>query len=327
MRRCLSPISSLLILLGSTIAFAETPAAAGSVAPVSAPEPPVAISTEPQRLRWNEDWPRFSAVEAWVTVTSATLAAGMVLGLDAPSARWRGGILFDEGVQKAVRLERRAHRERAILASDLLYYGMVAYPVVVDSLLVAGAVHGSSDVMAQTMLMDVESYAVTGFLATAAENLGRVRPMQSHCDKDPDFDVKCREKGANNYGFLSGHTAAAWAGAGLVCAHHQNLPLYGGGTADALACAGGVIVAATSGVLRIATDNHYASDIVLGTTLGFTGGYFLPMALHYGRRNGKPGAALLPSIHVRSQRDTVLFAWLVPDVTPSHYGAAVGGVF
>jgi hypothetical protein len=29
--------------------------------------------------------------------------------------------------------------------------------------------------------------------------------------------------------FISGHTLMAFTGAGLICAHHSHLPLYGGG--------------------------------------------------------------------------------------------------
>jgi membrane-associated phospholipid phosphatase len=265
-----------------------------------------------------------------MTVAAGFVTISIVLSFDPPAANWRGGILFDNAVQGGVGLRSQEWRKHAILTSDLLYYGLAAYPILVDSLLVAGAIHGASDVMAQTLLINAESYALAGLVATVAENSGRVRPLQDQCDKDPAFDVKCKERGANNYGFLSGHTAAAWTGAGLLCAHHQNIPLYGGGAGDVAACVAGVVGATASGVLRVVTDNHYTSDILLGSALGFAAGYILPTQLHY-KSKKKDGTAttrgLLPSFQMKHGARTVAAGVLAPDVSTTRAGLAFSGVF
>ena len=36
-----------------------------------------------------------------------------------------------------------------------------------------------------------------------------------------------------------------------------------------------------TGWMRMTADRHYASDIIVGTVLGFGGGFGLPLLLHY----------------------------------------------
>jgi hypothetical protein len=43
--------------------------------------------------------------------------------------------------------------------------------------------------------------------------------------------------------------------------------------------------ASTEGVLRIMTDDHYASDVLIGVGVGLASGYLLPSWLHYGFAN------------------------------------------
>lgn len=69
--------------------------------------------------------------------------------------------------------------------------------------------------------------------------------------------------------------------AGLICAHHLNVPLYGGGAPDIAACGTAVGLGLATGWMRMTADRHYASDIIVGTVLGFGGGFGLPLLLHY----------------------------------------------
>src|SRR5262249_22472634 len=86
----------------------------------------------------------------------------------------------------------------------------------------------------------------------------------------------------------------SFTSAGLTCAHHTHLPLYGGGAVDIIACAVVLTAAAAEPVLRIAADHHYATDVTVGAVLGFASGYALPMALHYGRGASAPAMAVVP---------------------------------
>lgn len=87
--------------------------------------------------------------------------------------------------------------------------------------------------------------------------------------------------------FLSGHAMASFTAAGLMCVHHEMLPLFGGGAPDAWACAWAVSVATLTSISRLAADEHWASDVLIGAGAGWLYGYYLPELLHRcARRDG-----------------------------------------
>jgi membrane-associated phospholipid phosphatase len=153
-----------------------------------------------------------------------------------------------------------------------------------------------------------------------------VRPAERGCQGDPNYSDKCSNAADLNSSFLSGHTTLAFASAGLMCAHHQNLALYGGGAADVLACLGALSAASAAGVLRVMSDNHYASDVLLGTGVGLLGGYGLPTLLHY--RNGKSAedTGLLPVVRSRIA-GTELVGVVAPQIAENYGGVTFVGAF
>jgi hypothetical protein len=241
----------------------------------------------------------------------------------APQRNWDGPILFDSAIRDAILLKRRDDRETAAVVSDDIYYALAVYPLLVDTAAVTLGVHGANDVAFQMMLMNFESYALTGAVALAAEKVGRVRPMGSECEKDPTYDGKCGNQSNLNASFLSGHTAIGFAGAGLICAHHSHLPLYGHRVADVLACATGMAAATAGGVLRVMSDNHYTSDVLLGAGYGLFGGYVWPMLWHYGfgTKGGSP-MSFLPQVHAQHGGLAVSGA-LLPQIGPSTIGVTL----
>src|SRR5208283_5923598 len=80
--------------------------------------------------------------------------------------------------------------------------------------------------------------------------------------------------------FWSGHTSDAFASASLVCAEHEAVGLYGS-TADAITCGASLMIAGTVGYLRIAANDHHASDVIAGAAVGIATGYFMPNFLHF----------------------------------------------
>ncbi len=277
-------------------------------------------------MEWNRDWPSFRVSEA-----GATLAFGLAAGAAAflypdPGPRWRGSLPFDEASRNLLRLSSRSARRDAARASDLIYYGLTLYPAVVDAGIVTLGIHRKPYVALQVGLIDLETFALTGAIALSAEKLGRVRPMARECAKDPDYDYKCGSEKRLDQSFLSGHTTIAFSSAGLICVHHQHLPLYGGGVADPIACAAGMLAASAAGVMRIMSDNHYTSDVVLGAAVGITGGYVLPSLLHYGfGTSSHPTRSALPSFEIGRGNDAVVAA-LAPAVTAGYVGVALLGV-
>ena len=274
-------------------------------------------------VKWNPDWPRFRPSEYALTAGLAFNVAMATLVYPAPQANWEGGILFDDAVRDAILLGSRDSRNTAAVVSDDIYYALAAYPLLVDNAIVTWGIHGSSDVAFQMMLINFESYALTGALALTAEKLGRVRPMGRECANDPNYDGKCGNHGNLNASFLSGHTTIAFAGAGLMCAHHTHLPLYGSRVADILACATGLAAATTAGVLRVMSDNHYATDVLLGSGVGLFGGYVWPMLWHYGFGSRSSAvASFLPQVHAR-HGGLALSGAILPQIGPTSLGVTV----
>ena len=152
--------------------------------------------------------------------------------------------------------------------------------------------------------------------------MGRVRPVEKGCATDPDYASKCSDPVALNQSFVSGHTAVAFTGAGLTCAHHRHLPLYGGGAPDVLICAATLAAASATGVLRIVSDDHYSTDVLLGMSLGLASGWLLPELLHYGASSGEKVASWLP---VFQPEGSTLTALLAPQIADGFFGLTLRG--
>lgn len=73
----------------------------------------------------------------------------------------------------------------------------------------------------------------------------------------------------------------------LICTQHLSLHLYGAPW-DAVTCGAAVASDVTVGVLRLVTDNHYASDILAGAGLGVLFGWGVPVLMHLRGREQEP---------------------------------------
>ena len=122
---------------------------------------------------------------------------------------------------------------------------------------------------------------------------GRARPDYGRCTDGNE--LACA---STTESFVSGHTSAAFVGAGLICATHQNLRLYGSSTAGAITCGTSLAVASTAGALRIVADRHHLSDVLAGAAIGLTAGYLLPNLTNYdfGASAVDPGGTLVPLV-------------------------------
>jgi len=270
-------------------------------------------------LVWRDEWPKFRPAEiAFASGNTMQVVASAVLWNE-PTRNFDGPVLFDGPIRDAIRLPTRDARTAAATVSDMMYYALLAYPAVEAP--IDGAVRGNGTVAAQTLAINWEAFAFAGASAIALEKVGRARPMARECDRDPSYDRRCGETARLNTSNVSGHTTIAFTGAGLVCAHHLNLPLYGGGAPDTFACVAAMTIATAQGVLRAQSDNHYATDVILGAALGIGSGYFLPRLLHYRSRAGR-GGSLLPSFHAR---ESGLSAVLAPSISSTMLGATLVG--
>jgi membrane-associated phospholipid phosphatase len=247
------------------------------------------------RLTWNPAWPRFRPVEYGLTGLAAAGTLTLYLGVpDADEPRWVGGVLLDDSLRSSLRLRSPEARDTARTASDVSALSTVVWAVGIDSVAVPLFRH-SSDVAAQLSAMNAESFALSSLITTVIfKATARARPPYADCQRDPSFDPLCRSH--TNESFPSGHTSVSFTAAGLSCAHHLHATLYGNRLADALACAGTITLAASTGTLRVLGDRHYATDVWLGAIVGFAVGYGVPTLFHYGKvdRNAQSAQALEP---------------------------------
>jgi membrane-associated phospholipid phosphatase len=260
--------------------------AAAQVEAVSAPSPraePVARDAtaidDEQRLRWR--WRRWGAFDYAITGALAAGYLSVELAAGPPDqARWRGGILFDGAVRRALIKGSRKGRDDWNTASDvfaLIPQGMM----LIDSLLVPLLTDDwNTEVAWQLTVIAAQSEAITGLFARSGHyGIARERPDVVPCRRDPEYSASCYR--GSTASFPGGHVASAFVGAGVVCAAHLRLPLYGGGFWDPAACVVNTAVAATAGYARMAGGRHYISDTVVGAALGASAGFLLPWLVHY----------------------------------------------
>ena len=250
-------------IFASTVARADPPGA-------TAPEPP---------LRWNEEYPRFRPVEYPVTGVLGGAAIAMYIWVPATTQpHWTGGILVDESVRDGIRMRSPSALQAVWTASDVVDVSLTVLTVAVDSFAVP-MLRGSSDVAVQLSLMDGEAFALSSVVTFSMyDSIGRARPLYADCQSNPR-GPGC--SGSLTASFPSGHTNEAFTGAGVSCAHHLHVPIYGSRFWDTLACVRDLTLATSDGVLRMMGDRHYLSDALAGAAIGFAFGYGTPWLLHY----------------------------------------------
>jgi len=256
-----------------------------------------AKATDPERVEWSKDWPRVRVVEV-VNVVGLTLASEAISQYWTPakSPNWSSPILFDKWARDELRGNSYATQKAASDMADMFYKVGTLAPYAVDVFFVSLGVHENADVALQMALINVQSLGLSGVTTLAAEHaIGRARPYVQDCNaKGEVLDAhgnglfnRCDGVG-DNQSFWSGHVAAVGTMAGLTCVHHQHLPLYGGGFADLAPCLLMIGAAITTGVGRMISDRHWASDVITGGAVAFGSGYVLPSLLHYGFNGGRP---------------------------------------
>jgi membrane-associated phospholipid phosphatase len=232
-------------------------------------------------LEWK--WQRF---QTWEYVATGTVTAGLFASyLLAPTTpRRHGPVLFDEPVRDALLPETDAAKSRATVVSNLTFWSLAAFPFFGDAVLGAAVGRKNTDVAAQMVLIDAEAMAFNGLLFKLLElSVARARPYVSECISGGGTIEDCNRTGGTTTSMPSGHVSTAVTGAALICTHHLRLDLFGSRAADITACGVAVAAAIASGVSRIASDNHYTTDVLAGAAIGVVSGWLLPTVLHYTR--------------------------------------------
>src|SRR5512140_2539805 len=262
-----------LLVAAPTTAFADDASDSNDPSSSSGSDgPPVA---------WR--WQRFRTWEYPATAAALGGAVALRLAVRPPSDDWRGGILFDDWVQDHVSIQGLKTRQCVKTMTDVFFYGSMAYRLV-DSTVLPMVVWGSPDVAFQMSLIDLESFGLVAISLWGSQALfGRERPFTKRCS-DPAFAAteSCApDSSEHNRSFYAGHPAVVLTAAGLTCVHHAHLPLYGGGVADTMACGTMIAAAVVTGVGRVITEEHHASDLLIGYGIGVLAGFIMPEFLHY----------------------------------------------
>jgi membrane-associated phospholipid phosphatase len=231
-------------------------------------------------LHWHTHWNTVGVVEYVDIPLLAAFAVGLQLFVQPErKAHWDRPILFDSGARNLLRLGSPGARATASRISDVLFVASYVHPIF-DDLVVAWGLRSAPSVAWQMGVIDAQAYALTFALNGATKRLtSRARPWFDACENDPTGE-SCG-KGGRFSSFYSGHAAVTATGAGLTCAHHTQLSLYRNPYLDTGACGLAVLNTLVTSGLRIASDNHWASDVLVGTVMGYFSGYLMPTLLYY----------------------------------------------
>lgn len=256
-----------LCVLASRGASAQSVAAATTPMPVTSPP-----LLGPRESLWHEDWPEYRLSEGIATGAAALAVAGMVIAGPVDEARWQGGILFDNAVRDELRARDPGTVKTYRTIGDFTYRLSPLLPLI-DVTLVAALAHSDRKLAKNLFAMMLEAYSYTGFTYFASTEIAARERPNSHCGEPGGS--------CDTQSFYGGHAAISATGAGLMCANHTRLALWGNRFADIFACVLASSNAVLTGTTRIVADMHYASDVIIGGGLGFTFGYMVPVLLHY----------------------------------------------
>jgi membrane-associated phospholipid phosphatase len=247
-----------------------------------------ADTPSPHRLRWQSDWRRVNGVEYAITTGLFATATAVRFLPALEEALWTRPILLDDFTRSGLRAGSRGGRNTAGHASDILATLGYLPPLLIDPMIVAGIDDENPDVAWQLFVISTQSYAITITLNSVSKRVfARRRPYAVGCERDPEYSDECED--ADRFrSFYSGHSAITATSAGLICAHHTHVPLYGGGNIDRLTCAAALAGMLATGTLRIVADKHWHSDVMVGHLLGFAVGYLLPTLVYYKSFQSEP---------------------------------------
>lgn len=256
------------------------------------------------RVRWDPTWPRYRFDELVITIGAGLVILFEELLPTRTDANWQAVTDFDLEVARALSLPDFQARDTVEEISNGIVVGLIAWPVLFDAVIYAGLGENAWDVAWQLSLIGLEVFSLNHVLNVLVRLLARrERPLGQFCREDPTYDDPiCRDQPPAE-SFWSPQVSNAFAGAALVCLYHDALDLFGEAWADGVACGTAVAAAATTGLLRIMSDQHWVTDVLSGAVVGTAIGVLVPWILHFqgGARppltgNEAPTISFLPMI-------------------------------
>lgn len=205
-------------------------------------------------------------------------AAGIKLLHPEPRFGFRGGVLFDDQVRAWLRVKDETKHETIRLISDVLQISLIAAPFA-DS----GRRYLNNNISGETFLkqslIDAQSFVLAMSIILASKTfVGRLRPKTPPCAGGDD-DLSCASS-ALRKSFISGHTTASFTGAGLLCTRQASNSKTKIHWSEKWICPSALAIASGVGLMRIMSDDHYATDVLAGAAVGLLSGYLLPRLLY-----------------------------------------------
>ncbi|HVR20651.1 MAG TPA: phosphatase PAP2 family protein [Polyangiaceae bacterium] len=198
--------------------------------------------------------------------------------------------------------------------SDVFVSLTLAYPLLVDSLIVMYWYRRSPEVAAQIALISLEAEAVAALLqGPTAALTSRERPYGRDCGKSIPSNLEACAGHDRYRSYFSGHTTLSFSAAAVSCSHHARHDVFGDPVADGIACGAALTSAAAVGTMRIVGQKHYITDVLTGAAVGTLSGLGVPWLLHYG-----------PLARLRTTNESALMSF---SVIPLPGGIAAGGTF
>jgi len=260
-------VGAALLAALLNLALARPAAAQGSPRTPPLVAPP---TTEKPSL-WRKEWPEFRTTEGVTTIAAGLATAAIVIIGPIQQPRWQGPILFDDAVRNSLRAENPSTRRTYRTIGDYTYHLSPVLPLV-DVLLVSTFGHSDSKLALNLGAMMLEAYSYSGLSSFISTELSARKRPYSECRDGGECDTQS---------FFSGHSAISATGAGLMCANHTRIALYGNPILDIGSCVLASANALLTATTRVVADRHYATDVLLGTGVGFGFGYAVPVLLHY----------------------------------------------
>ena len=232
-----------------------------------------------------------SHAQTATSTSSESAASAALIGTTLGFAAWTGavrlfapqprygfkiGLLFDDDARELFRLEDEQARDSVSQLSDIFQTTLITQPFTQ-----AGYLYLTDELTAQQAwsraLISLHSFALSSAIIFSTKTfVGRVRPKTPECSPGLN-DITCASSPLR-MSFISGHTTAAFTGAGLLCAlpeDSRTKTIY-----EKLACPVALTLATTTGLFRVMSDNHYATDVLAGALAGTFSGWLIPRLIY-----------------------------------------------
>jgi len=233
------------------------------------------LAQAPQKVRWD---PRIDLPVTGTLALGLVLTEGVFKKDLAPAAcRWCATNTFDTAVRSVFNTS-LTPSAAGVKSLDLVsYITVIAAPAVAVGL---QAIYAAKEgVFLDTFFVDLLIIAETVVSPMMLNqvikfSVGRARPFT--IGATPELIAQGNDPPDAYISFFSGHTLLAFSSvsAAATLARLRGYKLWW------LTWAVGLPIAATTGVLRIAADKHWATDVLLGSIVGVAAGVLMPTFLH-----------------------------------------------